>query len=124
MKKIAYFIPAVLYYSLIFYLSSKRIHVEVGVPLADKMAHLFEFAVLAIFLFFGFSKSFKTTLKIKVLLTSITGILLSLSDELHQYFVPRRHFDILDAVANIVGVLLGIVFFLCVSQGVKLKIFR
>lgn len=123
MKKLVFFIPAIFYYALIFYFSSKNYKIKVGVPLFDKWAHLFEFVILAILLFFGYSKSFKIPVKAKALATIITGTLFAFGDEIHQYFVPSRHCDVLDAVADLVGVLLGSVLFLYFYRGVKLKIY-
>ncbi|MCK4613219.1 MAG: VanZ family protein, partial [Thermoplasmata archaeon] len=38
----------------------------------------------------------------------ILGSLYGVSDEIHQHFVPRRSSDVLDLVADFLGVLIGI----------------
>jgi VanZ family protein len=119
MKKYLAFFPAALYYALVFYLSSKPLKAGLPIPSFDKWAHVFEFTLLGLLLSFGFFKTFKMSLRIKVLLTLAIGILLGILDEIHQYFVPGRHSDILDALADVVGIGLGILVYCYFDQKKK-----
>jgi VanZ family protein len=119
MKKYLAFLPAALDYALVFYLSSKALRVGLPIPSSDKWAHVFEFALLGFLLSFGFFKTLKTSLRIKVLLTLAIGILLGILDEIHQYFVPSRYSDILDGLADAAGIGLGILVYCYFDQKKK-----
>lgn len=70
-------------------------------PLADKLAHLLKFGLLASLIYFALRKSDVSShpIFIPFLIASLYGV----SDEIHQYFVPGREAEVLDAVANAVG---------------------
>jgi VanZ family protein len=122
MKKILVFLPAFLYYSLIFYFSSRSISLKAYFPFMDKVMHLFEFAILGFFLSFGFFLSSRSRLKLKIYLTLSSGALLGALDEFHQYFVPGRSAEILDWVADVLGILLGLLIFISLFRRAKRKI--
>lgn len=70
-----------------------------GLPVgADKVGHAAAYAVLGGFLTLATGRVW-----LAVLLATLFGV----SDEVHQYFVPGRHADVLDVVADLVGALLG-----------------
>jgi len=121
MKNLVYFVPAALYYTLIFIFSSRPHPIEIGVPLFDKWIHLVEFGLLGLLISFGYFKSLKSSLRIKGTLTFSSGALLGILDEVHQYFVPGRRSDILDATVDTLGIALGIFLYWYLSQKMKLK---
>jgi len=121
MKKILFFTPAVLYYVLIFYLSSRSYEVKISILFFDKGVHLFEFAFLGFLLSFGYFMSLKSSLMVKAGLTFASGILLGTLDELHQYLVPLRSTEILDVLADAIGILIGLFVYFYFSQTVKGK---
>lgn len=112
MKRIIYFIPAVSYYALIFFISSRSYGIGIKTAFLDKGVHCLEFAILAFLLSFGFFKSLKSSLKDKALMTVFSGILLGFLDEFHQHFVPQRQFEVLDIIADGIGTLIGFVLYL------------
>lgn len=122
MKKILFFIPAAFYYVLIFYLSSRSYEIEIDILLFDKGIHLFEFAFLGFFLSFGYFMGLKSSLGIKAVLTFFSGVLLGSLDELHQYFIPRRTSEILDVIADAIGILIGLIVYFYFSRTMKGKI--
>lgn len=124
MKRAIFFIPAALYYALIFYLSSKSYEVEIDILLFDKGIHIAEFALLGFLLSFGYFKSLESSFKTKAVLIISTGIILGSLDELHQYFVPLRYSEILDVVADAVGIAIGLFIYVYLSRKVKGRIFE
>jgi len=69
----------------------------------DKLAHLGEFAVLGALLRFAFGRDSGWTRPLLI------GAAFSALDELHQRFVPGRECDLRDWVADIVGIIIGLV---------------
>jgi VanZ family protein len=124
MKKVLFFLPAFLYYSLIFFLSSRSISLKAYIPFMDKVIHLMEFAILGFLLSFGFVLSLKYRLKAKAYLTFLSGALLGALDELHQYFVPGRSAEILDWVADVLGILVGLLIFISLFRRARGKILK
>jgi VanZ family protein len=124
MKKALFFLPAFLYYSLIFIVSSRSVNLKEYIPFMDKVIHLMEFAILGFLLSFGCFLSLKYRLKAKAYLTLLSGALLGALDEFHQYFVPARSAEILDWVADVLGILLGLLIFISLFRRAKGKIPR
>lgn len=116
MKKIFFFVPAILYYTLIFILSSLQVKGEVSLPFFDKGLHLVEFAILGFLLSLGFFLGFGFSVRVKSVFILTSGILLGCLDELHQYFVPERSFEVLDMVADSIGIFVGLIVFFYLSR--------
>lgn len=116
MRKVLFFSPAILYYLLIFILSSIRIQSEAGIPFLDKGLHLVEFTVLGFLLSLGCFLSLRASVRVKSGFVLGMGILLGGLDEFHQYFVPGRSLEILDLAADSLGILIGLLVFLYFSR--------
>ncbi len=90
--------------ALIFFLSSQSHLPRYPYPLIDlllkKVAHLFEYTILATLLYRAMGSEGGG----RVLLI---GGLYALSDEFHQSFVPGRNAELLDLAFDILGVVLG-----------------
>jgi VanZ family protein len=87
---------------LIFLLSSFPSPMKVpSFFLADKLAHVLEFGLLASLIYVALKKSGVSSHPIFI--SFLIAFLYGISDEIHQYFVPGRVADPLDAVANAVG---------------------
>ena len=92
--------------SIIFYLSS--ITFGPGTSTTSNLSifyHFFAFFFLAAFLLISIIKG-----KINPSLFTIViilAILYGISDEIHQYFVPGRHFSLFDILTNSTGILLA-----------------
>lgn len=123
MRKFLFFVPAMIYYLLIFILSSIRIHREAGIPFLDKGLHLVEFTVLGFLLSLGCFLSLRASTRLKSGFVLGVGILLGGLDEIHQYFVPGRSLEILDLVADFLGILTGLLVFLYFSRTNRGKAF-
>jgi len=109
MKRWAYFLPALGEYGLIFFLSSRpRFPVEAPFAGFDKIVHGLEFAALGFLLAFGFLRNRRCPGFPAVFLLWTGGSFLGLLDEIHQIYVPNRHFDLWDAAADVIGAAFGI----------------
>ena len=116
-KDLIWFIPAILVTLGIFALSTflaLPIQVE-GVSHLDKWEHTFAYFMLSFSFLFGYKKSGRLTSKISIsvlLIASIYGLTL----EFTQYqFFAYRFFEWADAVANVLGAVLGYLLFLAVK---------
>lgn len=105
-----YWLPIFIYCLLIYIQSSYPSPEEVPqLPYIDKVLHFAAYALLgALFL-----RAFKTLpIKDNIRLITILAITLSslygISDEIHQYYVPYRNADIMDALADIIGSIFGV----------------
>jgi len=123
MKKILFFTPAALYYTFIFYLSSRSHDIKIDVLFFDKVIHIVEFALLGFLLSFGYFMSLKSPLMVKAVLIICSGILLGGLDEFHQYFIPRRSVEFFDVIADAIGILTGLFLYYYFSRSVKGKTF-
>lgn len=93
------------------------IELKIGFQYKDKVLHMAVYGLLAILVFraghvtWGNRKSVTQLLIISVVFATLYGV----SDELHQFFVPTRQFDVADGVANFVGSVLGSVVYMNVA---------
>jgi VanZ family protein len=108
MRKVRFFIPAILLYLLIFFLSSQNGDIDLPGHWLDKIVHVIEFSLLGFFLSLGYFKTFAFPPAIKSLLVFFTGLPLGILDEWHQLFVPGRRSAIEDVGADAAGVVFGI----------------
>ena len=72
----------------------------------DKLLHILEYYIFGTLLFFVFLSASKKP----VIISLIIGIFYSFIDELYQLTVKGRDSSILDIVADITGLILGLVF--------------
>lgn len=97
--------PPLAYAGLIFYLSSRPVPEAIAPPEGlDKVYHLAEYAVLGALLARAFLGAGART---AILWAGLLGAAYGLTDEVHQYFVPSRSAEVLDAVADAAGSFLG-----------------
>jgi len=104
--KLHYWIATILYCAGIFYMSHKPALTNFELPFAgaDKLIHATMFGVLALIVSVGLRRSgnvlsFARQFYLPIAFAMLYGI----SDEIHQYFVPGRHFDPFDIVADTAG---------------------
>lgn len=102
------FIPALLWMSLIFYISHQP-NVSISSGNIDfvlrKIAHITEYGILTGLLAFGFRTITRQTLLIS---TSI-ALLYAISDEFHQTFIPTRNGTPIDVIIDSIGIVLAFV---------------
>ena len=103
-----YWIPVVTYAGWIFYLSSQSRPSPVALWLltyvGDKGLHAIEYGVLGILCYRAFRhaagpQAAQSALLLAVVASTVYGV----TDEIHQAFVPRRHPDGWDVLADAIG---------------------
>lgn len=121
MKKLRYFIPAILWMIFIFIMSHTNgdsssnqsgFFVEIILKVINidhntltflirKAAHMSEYALLLFFIYYGLKKS--TTYKYTLLLSLLVTFLYACSDEFHQLFIPGRSGQLKDVLIDTIG---------------------
>ena len=90
---------------------------DLGFNFQDKVAHIVEYAIFGFFirraLVFQNNEFIQ---KYANHLTLLIGSLYAVSDEIHQAFVPGRHADVGDVIADILGIILVLAVYFCVKQ--------
>ena len=80
---------------------------QLGFEFQDKLYHFIEYGIFSILLFFSLLNSSRDFFRKYVLVISIfIGASYAIIDEIHQRFIPGRSADILDFVADFLGVAL------------------
>jgi VanZ family protein len=108
-------IPAVILGIIIFYFSS--LSNPYPTPPSGQIAmflnplmHIGEFGLLTFLIFFGFFS------KVKSIYLLTISFFYAFLDEIHQYFVPYRYFDVLDLIIDSVGIVLGFISYLLAKK--------
>jgi len=115
-KFIKYWLPVILWCSLIFYLSSQpNLRTSWGIwdSILRKIAHALIFGMLAWLFWRGFMQKARLPIeegrdnkwKIKLILAIIFSVLYAFSDEFHQSFISGRSGSIIDVGIDSVGIL-------------------
>ncbi len=86
-----------------------------------KTAHFTAYAILGVFSFFTYISYKKIPLKIRFSSSLITCLAYSISDEIHQLFIPGRSGEIRDICIDFCGSLLSITILTIISKSRKFK---
>lgn len=79
---------------------------------SDKILHFAAYGLLGALFFRAYTTTPLKDRRNRLILLSIgSATLYGISDEFHQYFVPFRQADILDAIANAIGSICGVIIF-------------
>ncbi len=108
-------IPAFIFGIIIFYLSSLSNPYPTPPPgqiamFLNPLLHLCEFGLLTFLIFFGFFSKVKSAYLLTV------SFFYALLDEIHQFFVPYRYFDVYDLIIDSIGVVFGFIAYLLVKK--------
>ena len=108
-----YWVPAVLYAGIIFYLSAQP-HPEEQLPsfllkdVSDKVLHAVEYGILALLCYRAFRwAAGPAVARQAVVLAIVTASVYGVTDEVHQFFVPFRESSWLDWLADTIGAAIG-----------------
>ena len=101
-------IPVLVYYLLISYLSS-RSHFPVSLPRPDfdKVIHLLEYIPVGLLICHAVLRTLPTRPKLAASLSVFIALSLGALDEWHQSAVPGRDANVYDWLADAMGVLIG-----------------
>lgn len=110
-----YQIPAIGCALLIFILSSIPGDnlPDFNVSMGDKLQHIIAYSVLGFLMARAmfYQTRFPGWRNNYIAVVLIIGILFGISDEFHQNFVPGRFMDVMDLVADSIGICLGLLVF-------------
>jgi VanZ family protein len=109
MRTIRFFLPAALYYGMIYFLSDQpQIPIPSVFPLQDKIFHFVIYLGFGLCLLYGLARIDRLGgLRLRLAALVVLGIIAAGLDEFHQAFVPGRTADIADAAADVLGILAG-----------------
>lgn len=108
MKRLLYWLPALFWASLLFYLSS-RSNLPGGGIFPDAASHYFAYLILGLCCALGFASRIPLEVPSSVYVLSwISATIYGLSDEWHQMFTPGRTPSWEDVVADALGALTGL----------------
>lgn len=105
-----YWFPLILY-CLVIYIQSGWPGPEKipDVRFLDKFLHLSAYGLLGILFYRAYETLPLKKFKHLVIFISIaSATLYGISDEIHQYYVPSRHADLMDVIANTIGSICGV----------------
>ncbi|MBN1464678.1 VanZ family protein [candidate division KSB1 bacterium] len=116
MNWIKWTLPLILWTLLLLFLTwyPKVKTPDIGIEAQDKIAHLLFFLLWGLLMCRSHSKYEINRVPSAVKVTIIVGILFAIVDESMQELIPGRNFSIYDGLANIMGVLMSIPFFLTI----------
>jgi len=112
-------IPVIIYSIIIIILSSRTQRIpQPGtyyISYFFVFLHIGEFGLFIMLLMLGFYPEFE------IYYLVIISLIYATFDEVYQYFIPTRFFDIIDILSNIVGIILGVIFCLIIY---RIRIYR
>ncbi len=138
MKKIKYFLPSICLMILIFSFSQQtgtesshfsteimiwiqnHLHIPITEFIIRKVAHMTEYALLALSLYYGFSHIQHSQYHVSFFTIFIT-FLYACTDELHQLFISGRAGQLTDVMIDTCGGILAVVFIVLIKQCQKRK---
>jgi VanZ family protein len=105
------FLPPVVIYAVIFYLSSRPASTFPDI-LPDIVPHFLEYLVLGFFFIRAVLPESKRSggakkVMAKIVISGAILLILAFLDELHQYYVPTRYFQLKDILVDFLGSVTG-----------------
>ncbi|MCJ7553405.1 MAG: VanZ family protein [Ignavibacteriaceae bacterium] len=99
-----------IYWIILFIATSIPSEYVPSIGVADKFSHLFAYLGLSVLMYFtfAFQKKYLILKKYPGFFSLIIGSLYGIFDELHQMLIPGRSAELLDWIADFVGVIIGI----------------
>ena len=101
-------------------MNQKEDIVEMLQPIVRKLAH-FSIYTLGGVLIYCFADTFEIKNKFRIMYSILAGFIYSITDELHQYFVPGRSCEIRDICIDTLGIITGVIIVLVIKKIIKRK---
>lgn len=111
-KRIYYvYLPLTVYWIFLFIMTSLPSQALPAIGVWDKFEHTGAYLVLSVLLYLtvSFQQKFPLLKKFPVISVIIIASLYAVLDELHQTLVPGRYCDIIDWLADLSGILAGVI---------------
>jgi VanZ family protein len=107
------------FFNLLFFLPLNKIDTNLIGFFIRKIAHISEYFILTFFFYIGFYKNFIKISKTNILLLSLfLSISYSITDEIHQTYVPNRVGSYKDVIIDSIG---AIIFYFLLRKNTKIK---
>lgn len=106
-----YWLPLLLYCTFIFIQSAFPSPESMPeIPHMDKVNHFIAYAIMGILFFRAYrTLRLRNNTILLIILSILSSTFYGLTDEFHQFFVPERHMDMMDLLADAVGSCIGVV---------------
>lgn len=106
-------------FNLLFFIPSNIINTDFVSFSVRKIAHISEYFILTLFFYIGFYKNLKKVSRTNILLLSVfLSIIYSISDELHQTFIPNRVGSYKDVIIDSIG---SMIFYFLLQKNTKIN---
>jgi hypothetical protein len=89
---------------------------DLGFDAQDKLYHLLAFMIFAFLLMRAMVAGNPDRMSSSSRRTVFYGIAYAVFDEVHQLFIPGRYGDVMDGLADVVGILCGVMLFLAIYR--------
>jgi VanZ family protein len=90
----------------------KTVLPDLKISMEDKLLHAMAYFLFGMLLIRAFHYGGAKPLSKKLIVTVVLlGFIYGLSDEIHQYFVPGRSSEVLDWLADAIGIMFGVLFY-------------
>lgn len=111
MKKILRVLPLIVVCltNVLFSHQPSPILMDLGFTFEDKLLHISAFFVLGISLLFALS-AYKMPKYYRIIIVIFFGAIWGMLDEIHQSFVPNRTAALDDWIADVIGILISLLF--------------
>lgn len=112
MYRAIYFLPWLILSLAIIYFSNQETVEFLNDPfyMEDKILHFTAYFIYGLTIQFALINSTNYNSKKYYITIVLIGALFGLTDEIHQYFIPGRSSDILDWIADLLGICFSLVF--------------
>jgi VanZ family protein len=118
-----YWLPLIAYCLMIFVQSAyPSPEIIPQRPLIDKLLHFLAYALMGILFFRAYrTLPIHKNYNLLILISMLSAILYGVSDEIHQHFVPWRHADLMDALADALGSVFGVFLYAALNKKIGFK---
>lgn len=107
------------FFNLFFLVPQSTINTDFISFLVRKIAHISEYFILTLFFYIGFYENFKKiSIKHILLVSVLLSIIYSITDELHQTFIPNRVGSYKDVIIDSMG---SLIFYFLLKKTTKIK---
>ena len=112
-KFLKYWAPLCLYAGIIFYMSSLSHPLpRISIPHFDKFLHIIEYSIFGILAARALKNASCVVLnKNFIIFAILITVAYGASDEFHQLFVSCRYCNVLDLAADLIGGIIGAIFY-------------